>query len=103
MGARQKPDLRIVAEGDGGNASKRRPSTVVAAIETGSRVDELRAMQLRVARAIDDPLTPARDLAALTRRQIEIGREIEAIEREAEEEAREHEATPDDEWDASSV
>ena len=103
MATKQKPDLRIVADGDSGSAKAKRPSTVVAAIETGSRVDELRAMQLRVARAIDDPLTPARDLAALTRRQIEIGREIDAIEREAEEEAREHEATPDDEWDASAV
>jgi hypothetical protein len=28
---------------------------------------------------MDDPNTPARDLAALSRRQLEIGREIEAI------------------------
>jgi hypothetical protein len=28
---------------------------------------------------MDDPNTPARDLAALSRRQLEIGKEIEAI------------------------
>lgn len=55
------------------------PGTILQAAETGSRLDELRAMRRRLARALDDPNTPARDLAALSRRQLEIGREIEAI------------------------
>ncbi|ASR85208.1 terminase small subunit [Mycobacterium phage SirPhilip] len=37
------------------------------------------AMQTRVAEAIEDRETPARDLAALTRRSMEIAKEIEAI------------------------
>ena len=73
------------------------------AAEAGDRLAELQAMRLRVARAIDDPNTPPRDLAALTRRQMEMGREIEAIEKAAEEEAREHDgaAIEDEAWDAA--
>jgi hypothetical protein len=56
-----------------------RPSTILEAAEAGSRIEELRAMRRRIARAMDDPNTPARDLAALSRRQLEIGKEIEAI------------------------
>lgn len=54
--------------------------TILEAAEAGSRIDELRAMRRRIAKALDDPNTAARDLAALSRRQIEIGRDIEAIE-----------------------
>ena len=55
------------------------PKTILEAAEAGSRIEELRAMRRRIARALDDPNTPARDLAALSRRQLEIGKEIEAI------------------------
>ena len=56
------------------------PKSILESAESGSRLDELRAMRRRLAKAMDDPNTPARDLAALSRRQLEIGREIEAIE-----------------------
>lgn len=55
------------------------PKSILQAAEAGSRLEELRAMRRRIASAMDDPNTPARDLAALSRRQLEIGREIEAI------------------------
>lgn len=42
-------------------------------------------MRARIARALDDPNCPPRDLAALSRRQIEIGKEIDAIEARAQE------------------
>lgn len=58
---------------------KARPTSILEAAEQGSRIEELRAMRRRIARAMDDPNTPARDLAALSRRQLEIGKEIEAI------------------------
>ena len=54
-------------------------TTILQAAESGSRIAELRAMRRRIAQAMDDQSTPARDLAALSRRQLEIGREIEAI------------------------
>lgn len=60
-------------------AEPKRPSTILEAAELGCRIEELRAMRRRIARALDDPNTPARDLAALSRRQLEIGKEIEAI------------------------
>ena len=58
---------------------KARPTSILEAAEQGSRLEELRAMRRRIARAMDDVNTPARDLAALSRRQLEIGKEIEAI------------------------
>lgn len=57
----------------------KRPASILEAAELGSRLEELRAMRRRIAKAMDDVNTPARDLAALSRRQLEIGREIEAI------------------------
>lgn len=55
------------------------PATILEAAESGSRVEELRAMRRRLAKALDDPNTLARDLAALSRRQLEIGKEIDSI------------------------
>jgi hypothetical protein len=74
--AARKP-LRAVAADE--KVEPKRPSTILEAAEQGSRLEELRAMRRRIARALDDPNTPARDLAALSRRQLEIGKEIEAI------------------------
>lgn len=69
--------LRAVAPDE--KADMKRPSSILEAAEQDSRIDELRQMRRRIARAMDDPNTPARDLAALSRRLIEIGREVEAI------------------------
>lgn len=69
--------LRAVAADEKADRSK--PKSILDAAESGSRLEELRAMRRRIARAMDDPNTPARDLAALSRRQLEIGREVEAI------------------------
>ena len=71
-----RPNLRAVKSDERKPA---KPVTILEAAEAGSRLEELRAMRRRLARAMDDPNTPARDLAALSRRQLEIGREVEAI------------------------
>jgi hypothetical protein len=73
----RKPSLRSVAPDE--KREPQAPKSILEAAEDGSRIEELRAMRRRIARAMDDPNTPARDLAALSRRQLEIGREIEAI------------------------
>lgn len=73
MAVRKAP-LRAVKSGE-----MPASSTILEAAERGSRLEELRAMRRRIAQAMDDPNTPARDLAALSRRQLEIGREIDAI------------------------
>src|SRR5690242_6643497 len=75
MAARKS--LRAVAPGE--KAQPAKPKSILEAAEAGSRLEELQAMRRRIARALDDPNTAARDLAALSRRQIEIGRDIAAI------------------------
>lgn len=68
--------LRAVAPGEPAPAKRH---TVTSAAAEGSRRDLLVAMRARVATAVEDPNTPARDLAALTRRLMEIARDIEAL------------------------
>jgi hypothetical protein len=61
-------------------------TTIAEASAEGSTLDELRMMRSRIARTLDDPNCPPRDLAALSRRLIEIAKEIEAIEARARQE-----------------
>ncbi|WP_347031734.1 hypothetical protein [Brevibacterium paucivorans] len=61
-------------------ATRKRVTTVSAATRRGDRLGELLAMRKRLAKVIDDDSTSPRDLAALTRRLMEISREIEAEE-----------------------
>src|SRR5690349_15564015 len=68
-----------VVSADDKPAQPAKVKSILEAAEAGSRLEELRAMRRRIARAMDDPNTPARDLAALSRRQLEIGKEVEAI------------------------
>lgn len=79
----------------------KRPSTILEAAEAGSRIEELRAMRRRIAKALDDPNTAARDLAALSRRQIEIGRDIEAIVIAEDEDHSVVVSTDDEAWDGT--
>lgn len=92
--------LRAVEPGD----VEPRPVTSVSdAAEFGTRVDELVQMRKVIARAIDDETTSARDLAALTRRQIEISKEIEGLRKEWAEEARESEVSDDERFSAEAI
>lgn len=76
--------LRVVAPGE---KAKRKKHTVSSAASDGDRLDLLLAMRDRVATAVEHKDTPARDLAALTRRLMEIAKEIEILEAAAAEEA----------------
>uniref|UniRef100_UPI003F494186 hypothetical protein n=1 Tax=Arthrobacter silvisoli TaxID=2291022 RepID=UPI003F494186 len=76
--------------------------TVVEAAEDGSTRDLLVAMRTRIARAVGDPDTPARDLAALTKRLVEVVRDIEAIDAR-EEEAGSHAEVSDGEFNAKDI
>ncbi|GAA1891759.1 hypothetical protein [Williamsia serinedens] len=96
----RKPTLRAVTE-DEKAEPKAPPKTILESAESGSRLDELRAMRRRLARALDDPNTPARDLAALSRRQLEIGREIEAIQVAEDEDHSVVARTDDEVWDGT--
>ena len=97
----RKPSLRAVASDE--TAEPKTPRTILEAAESGSRIDELRAMRRRLAQAMDNPNTMARDLAALSRRQLEISREIDAI-LIAEDDDHSVVADSDDEaWDESAI
>jgi hypothetical protein len=80
------------------------PTTVAQAVETGTQRDQLVAMRARIAKAIDDPNIRGADLAALSRRLLEIGREVDALDVADKQEAKENaEASPDEAFDASAV
>lgn len=72
-------NLRAVTPGDK-PPRKPRVTSVSTAASKGDRLAELRAMRKVLARVIDDQETPARDLAALTRRLMEVSRDIESEE-----------------------
>jgi hypothetical protein len=55
-----------------------------------------------VATAVQDPNTPARDLAALTRRLMEIAKDIEALDASADEEG-ERAVAADEAFDAEAI
>lgn len=88
---------RLVQEGEG----PPRKLSAAEAAELGDTRATLVAARRVVARAVDDPSTPKRELAALTKRLLEIMREIEAIDAR---EDQEHGADPGDgAFDASAV
>lgn len=86
--------LRAVKPGE---TSGRKP-TITEAANAGDHRDLLVALRERVARTVEDPNCPPRDLAALSRRLQEIAREIDAIDARHEEESGESVPTPDEGW-----
>lgn len=62
-----------------------KPKTVSQAAMTGTVRELLTATRDRIALAVEDTSTPARDLAALTKRLMETVREIQALDAQAEE------------------
>lgn len=79
-----------------------KPKTVTEAADKGTTREILVAMRARIATAVEDPNTPARDLAALTKRLIEVVKDIEAIDAR-DEEAGESGDVPDAKFDASAI
>jgi len=95
--------LRAVASDEKPSAPKR--LSITQAAETGDHLALLKAMRERVAKTVEDPNCPARELASLTRRLQELVREIDAIEaRLRQEEAEDANGNrPDDAWDAEAL
>lgn len=73
--------LRAVTAGE--TAPKAKPKTVTQAAESGTTRELMVAMRTRIAQAVENPNTPARELAALTKRLVEVVRDIEAIDARA--------------------
>ena len=93
-----KRGLRAVAEDEKPPA----PKSVTEAAKSGTTRELLSAMRARIAEAVEDPNTPARDLAALTKRLVEVVRDIEAIDARTEE-AESHANVEDGKFDAAAV
>lgn len=82
--------------------ARRGPRTVAAAAETGDQRQLLVALRARIASDIDNPNTPARDLAALSRRLLEIAKEIKALDAaDEDDDIGQAAAIPDEEWTAT--
>ena len=93
--------LRVVT--DDAPPQKAAPMSVTKAAANGTTRDLLIAMRDRVALDVENPNTQSRDLAALTRRLMEITKEIEAIDARSAEESLDGESPADEEFDASAV
>lgn len=77
--------------------------SVTEAASDGTRRQLLVAMRSRVAAAVEDPATPARDLASLTRRLMDIAKDIEEIDAEDTGVLKRSASTPDEKWDGSAI
>jgi len=77
--------------------------TVTEAASNGSTRDLLIATRDRIAVAVEDPKTMARDLAALTKRLMDTAREIAALDAREAQEAGEGAEVTDAEFDAEAI
>ena len=77
--SKRTPSASLRAVQPGEKATQVKPKSVTEAADAGSTRELLVAMRARIAKAVEDPNTPARDLAALTKRLVEVVRDIEAI------------------------
>ncbi|MCX5119226.1 hypothetical protein OG992_18735 [Micromonospora sp. NBC_00362] len=94
--------LRVVAPGEAAPAPAK-PKTVTEAADKGTTRELLVAMRSRIAKAVEDPNTPARDLAALTKRLTEVVRDIEAIDAREGQEAERGGPVSDEAFDAAAI
>lgn len=96
-----KVNLRAVKTDE--TAPKRAPKSVAQAAATGNHRELLVAMRERIAKTVSDPDCPPRDLAALTRRLQDIAKEIETIDRLAQQESGSDGNADDQAWDSSAI
>ncbi len=92
--------LRAVEPGE--KAPRKAPKSVTQAADKGTTRELLVATRTRIASAVENPNTPARDLAALTKRLFEVVRDIESIDAREEQEAG-NGPVADEAFDASAV
>lgn len=95
--------LRAVKEDETAPQPPPKPKTVTEAAASGTTRDLLVAMRDRIAVAVENPNTPARDLAALTKRLSETVKEIEAIDARHNDESAPGAEVEDGAFDASAV
>lgn len=99
----KKTSTRKLRAVEPGEMPEKKITSVLEAADAGSRLDELVQMRRVIARAIDNENTSARDLAALSRRQIEISKEIDALKRQQAEGASDASSVSDEAFDAAAI
>ena len=97
----RKATLHAVKPGE--KAPQSKPKTITEAADNGTTRELLAAMRARIATAVEDPNTPARDLAALTKRLVEVVRDIEAIDAREDDEPEDDGSPVDETLDAASL
>lgn len=80
-----------------------RPKTIAEAAKSGSEKDTLMALRDRLAKAVDSDTTPARDLAALSKRLTDVMKDLKAFEQAESEEAVGGDVPDDAEFDPETV
>jgi len=90
--------LRAVAPGE--PAPPKRKLSITEAAREGTVREQLVALRDRIAKAVEDPNCSTRDLASLSKRLMEITKEIEAIDARLLEESDGAASTPDEKWQA---
>lgn len=93
--------LRAVKPGE--KAPTKRPMTITQAVAAHDRFAELEALHVRLAEAVQSKATPTRDLSALTRRQMEVSRELEVLRRERAEKETEGAIASDEAWSTEAI
>lgn len=93
--------LRAVKPGE--TAPPKPPKSVTEAAKTGTVRELLAATRDRIATAVEDPNTAARDLASLTKRLMETVASIEAIDAREQQEAGKGAEVTDSDFDAEAV
>jgi hypothetical protein len=88
-----KPGLQVVKSPPEGV----RPTGTVGLAAEGSRADLLRALRDRIAADIDAGV-PARDLASLSKRLLDISKELDDLEGAADDDISAAASTPDEAW-----
>lgn len=88
--------LRAVEPGE----TQARRLTVSQAAATGTYEEQLIAARELVAQKMEDPKCHPRDVAPLSRRYVELSKELDAIAIAKTESGGAGAATPDDEWEA---
>ncbi len=73
------PPRKLRAVTDADTPARVAPTTVRQAADEGTQRELLSVLRTRIASDIDSPNTPPRDLAALSRRLLEIDRDIRAL------------------------
>ena len=95
--------LEVVGPNSPRRSAKKKRLTIVQAVKSGDRVAELEATHLRIAAAVEDESTPARDLASLTKRQLEISKEIESLRKQQKEAAKDGAISEDEDWSEEAI